>query len=167
MSILEDVDFELELIHRDDIDVDYIKQLLAGLKDAKPEELEKKKEEIIELLTGESSLRSKRQLIEKFIAENLPHVKDAESLSDEFDKFWSEEQIKAFDTIIKEEKLSPERTQALIENYLFAEREPIRDEVLDLIEGDKPTALKRKSVGARILKRIVDFVDTFVEGVSK
>jgi len=53
-----------------------------------------------------SSLRSKRQLIEKFIAENLPDVKDSESLSEEFDKLWSVEQIKAFDAIIKDEQLS-------------------------------------------------------------
>jgi len=50
-------------------------------------------------------------------------VKDAESLSDEFDKFWSEEKIKAFDSIIKGEMLSPERTKALIENYLISEYE--------------------------------------------
>ena len=57
-----------------------------------------------------SSLRSKRQLIEKFIAENLPDVKDSESLSEEFDKLWSVEQIKAFDAIIKDEQLSWENT---------------------------------------------------------
>ncbi|MBN7816798.1 type I restriction endonuclease subunit R [Algoriphagus pacificus] len=165
VSILEDVDFELELIHRDEINVAYILQLLSALKDSKPEDQEKKKKEIVDLLSGETSLRSKRELIEKFINENLPHISDTQNLEDEFDKFWTEEQIKAFDKLVKEEKLSPEKTQNLIENYLFSEREPLRDDVLDLIEGDKPTVLQRKSVGARILKRVMDFVDTFVERV--
>jgi type I restriction enzyme R subunit len=54
----------------------------------------------------------------------------------------------------------------LIENYLFAEREPLRDEVLDLIEGDKPTLLQRKKVGDGILKKIMDFVETFINGMD-
>lgn len=43
VSILEDIDFELELIHRDEINVAYILKLLAKLKDATPEEQEKQK----------------------------------------------------------------------------------------------------------------------------
>ena len=31
-SIIDDLDFELELIHRDDVNVDYILKLLAELK---------------------------------------------------------------------------------------------------------------------------------------
>ncbi|WP_371807814.1 hypothetical protein [Lutibacter sp. B1] len=50
----------------------------------------------------------------------------------EFDKFWSDEQQKAFNELVKDEKLSSNKTQKLIEDYLFAEREPLRDEVLDL-----------------------------------
>jgi type I restriction enzyme R subunit len=41
VSILEDVDFELELIHRDEINVTYILKLLANLKTATPSEKEK------------------------------------------------------------------------------------------------------------------------------
>jgi type I restriction enzyme, R subunit len=166
VSILEDVDFELELIHRDEINVAYILKLLANLKGAKPEDQEKRKKEIIDLLSGEAKLRSKRELIEKFIQENLPEVKETEDILDEFERFWSEEQIKAFDQLVKEEQLSPEKTQVLIENYLFSEREPIRDEVLELIEGEKPKALQRKSVGNRILKRVIDFVETFIENLN-
>ena len=59
-----------------------------------------------------------------------------------------------------------QRTQALIENYLYSEKVPMRDEVLELLEGDKPTLLQRKTIGDRILKKIVDFVETFVNGVA-
>lgn len=166
VSILEDVDFELELIHRDEINVAYIKQLLLNLKSASPQEAKKQKEEILNLLTGEAKLRSKKELIEKFIEENLPHIEDSDSLEEEFERFWSEEQLKAFDQIVKDEKLSPERTQALIENYMFSDREPMRNEVLELIEGEKPKALQRKPVGNRILKKVIDFVETFIENFN-
>src|SRR5450759_468927 len=72
VSILEDVDFELELIHRDEINVAYILILLANLKDSKDKE--KKQKEIIDLIAGEAHLRSKRELIERFIKENLPQI---------------------------------------------------------------------------------------------
>ena len=166
VSILDDVDFELELIHRDEINVTYILKLLASLKDVKKEEQEAKKKEVVDLLTGEANLRSKRELIEKFIEDNLPAIDDSETIPQEFEKFWSEEQQKAFEVFVKEENLSSEKTQKLIEDYLYAEREPLRDELLDLIEGDKPNVLKRKSIGDRILNKVVNFVETFINGMD-
>lgn len=167
VSILEDVDFELELIHRDEINVTYILKLLASLKNADPKEKSKKQKEIIDLLTGEANLRSKRELIERFILENLPAIEDTEDLPDQFEKYWNEEQIKAFKLLVQEENLSEEKTEQLIENYLFAEREPLRDELLDLIEGEKPKVLERKKTGDRILSKIIGFVETFVNGFAK
>ncbi|WP_020530878.1 type I restriction endonuclease subunit R [Flexithrix dorotheae] len=166
VSILDDVDFELELIHRDEINVTYILKLLAELKGANTSDQEKKRKEIVDLLTGESNLRSKRELIEKFILENLPQIDDSENIQQEFDKFWDEEQQKAFGKLVEEEKLSSDKTQKLIEQYLFAEREPLRDEVLDLIEGEKPSVLQRKKMGDQILGKIMGFVETFINGIN-
>ena len=166
VSILDDVDFELELIHRDEINVTYILKLLASLKGVKKEDQEAKKKEVVDLLTGEANLRSKRELIEKFIEDNLPEIDDTEAIPQEFEKFWSEEQQKAFELFIKEENLSSDKTQKLIEDYLYAEREPLRDELLDLIEGTKPNVLKRKSIGDRILNKVVNFVETFINGMD-
>ncbi|MFV8373037.1 type I restriction endonuclease subunit R [Flavobacterium sp. LB2P74] len=165
VSILEDVDFELELIHRDEVNVTYILKLLAALKDTSKADKERKQKEIIDLLTGEANLRSKRELIEKFILENLPVIEDTDTIPEEFDKYWNEEQQKAFDELVKEENLSAEKTHKLIESYLFAEREPLRNEVLDLIEGEKPSVLHRKKLGDKILNKIVGFVETFINGV--
>jgi type I restriction enzyme R subunit len=166
VSILEDVDFELELIHRDEINVTYIIQLLIKLKSQSQKDTTKAEQEIFNLLSTETTLRSKRELIEKFIQENLPVIEDTDEVTSEFDKFWSEERQNAFSKLIAEEKLSPEKTEKLIEDYLFAEREPLRDEVLELLEGEKPSLLQRKKLGDRILNRIKDFVDTFINGMA-
>ncbi len=166
VSILEDVDFELELIHRDEINVNYIIQLLIRLKSKVQADVSKTEKEIFNLLNTEAHLRSKRELIERFIQENLPVLEDTDNLTQEFEKFWNEEQQKAFDLLVKEEQLSAEKTQALIEDYLYAERTPLRDEVLDLIEGTKPTLLQRQKIGDRILRKILNFVDTFINGMS-
>lgn len=166
-SILSDIDFELELIQRDTINVTYIIQLLIKLKSRNSsKDKENIEKEVANLLNSQVSLRSKRELIDKFIQENLPLIEDTDSIPDEFEKFWNEEQIKAFKTLVDEEKLSEEKTEKLLENYLFAEREPLRDEILELIEGEKPSILHRKKTGDRILSKIISFVDTFVNGIT-
>lgn len=165
VSILEDVDFELELIHRDEINVYYIIQLLIKLKSKTQAEVTKAETEIFNLLNTEAHLRSKRELIEKFIQENLPVLDESDDIIEAFDKYWSAEQQKAFEQIVKEENLSPERTQSLIEEYLYAEREPLRDEILDLLEGNTPSVLERKKIGDRILSKILGFVEKFINGM--
>lgn len=166
VSILEDVDFELELIHRDEINVAYIIRMLMQLKAEVQKDTTKAEQEIFKLLSTETTLRSKRELIEKFIEENLPVIKDARTVPENFERFWSMEQQKAFDKLVAEEHLSAPKTEKLIEDYLFAEREPLRDELLDLIQGEKPSLLNRKKVGDRILKLIVDFVETYINGMT-
>jgi type I restriction enzyme R subunit len=117
-------------------------------------------------LAGEKILRSKKELIEKFIEENLPKIEDIDTIPQEFDRFWSDEEQKAFIKLVEDENLNESKTKQLIENYLFAQREPIRDEVLSLIEGDQPSVLQRKKKGERIMNRIKGFIETFIEGIT-
>nr|WP_282957294.1 hypothetical protein [Nonlabens xylanidelens] len=57
------------MIHRDQINVAYILQLLAQLKESKASDAAAQKKAIIDMLSGDIELRSKRELIEKFIEE--------------------------------------------------------------------------------------------------
>ena len=66
----------------------------------------KQKEEISNLLNNNPQLRSKRELIEKFINENLVKIDNSDSIEDEFIKFWDEEKVKAFEQIANEENLN-------------------------------------------------------------
>jgi len=165
VSILNDVDFELELIHRDEINVSYILQLLIKLKTKGLKDGADVSNEIIRLLQGETTLRSKRELIEKFILENLPVIDEATDIPNEFQTFWDKEKEEAFKTLVVEEKLSFQKTEKLIDHLLFAEREPLRDEILDLIEGEKPKILERQRIGDRIHQRILTFITTFINGI--
>ncbi|MFZ2340330.1 MAG: type I restriction endonuclease subunit R [Bacteroidales bacterium] len=166
VSILDDVDFELELIHRDEINVRYIIQLLVKLKANAKRDAEQVRKEIQNLLNTEIQLRSKKELIEKFIRENLADMQNTDDIPQEFETFWNIEQEKAFQELVKTENLSTERTQALIEHFLYSEKEPMRDEILELLEGERPTLLQRKTIGDRILSKIVGFVETFINGVT-
>ncbi|WP_270419937.1 type I restriction endonuclease subunit R [Chryseobacterium indologenes] len=166
-SILNDIDFELELIRRDTINVTYIIQLLVKFKSKhSAKDKESIEKEIANLLNTEVSLRSKRDLIDKFIHESLPNIEDTDTIPEEFEKFWNIEQQKALQELVKTENLSEEKTERLIENYLFTEREPLRKEILALREEGRPSVLKSKEIGDRILNKILDFVETFVNGIS-
>jgi len=165
VSIINDVDFELELIHRDEVNVAYILRLLAKLKDAKPADADKQKKFIYDIIAGDIKLRSKKELIEKFIEENLPVIDDSDRIPEEFENYWSNQQKIALAALCESEGLVPEKLNALLDNYYFTNRIPLRDEVLDMLEGKKPGVLERKTVAERIIGKLVSFVETFVSGM--
>ncbi|MFN6085746.1 MAG: type I restriction endonuclease subunit R, EcoR124 family, partial [Fluviicola sp.] len=158
-SILEEVDFELELIHLDDITVSYILGLLAKMKTVSTEEQAKRRKEILDTVAGEAKLRSKRELIEKFIIENLPLIAE-ENIEEAYSAYMNEEKRKAFDRFTQEEKLNPEKLRKLTENYLFTLRKPKKEEVIQILE-EQPSILQRATVGETILAKFLQFIDTF------
>lgn len=164
-SILDDIDFELELIHRDQINVAYILQLLAKLKVAKTTEAKAQKKAIIDMLSGDVELRSKRELIEKFIEKNLPYISDVDSIQDEFERFWHEEKILSLSKICEEENLDKAQFRALIESYTTYGREPLRDDIFKCLDN-RPSILKAREVGERILDKMKEFVQVFVQGMT-
>ncbi len=165
VSILEDVDFELELIHRDEINVYYILRLLANYKGASKEEKARIQKTISNLLASDIQLRSKRELIEEFINQNLPVIQNAEDIPDEFEQFWSIKQKESFEKLCKDENISPEKVSDIIEKYIFNQRLPLPDTIIKLLET-KPKLLERKPIIERITNKILDFVDTFINGMT-
>jgi len=164
VSILDDVDFELELIHRDEINVYYILRLLANYKGAGKEEKERIKKTISNLLANDVELRSKRELIEEFINNSLPVIQNAEDIPNEFEEFWSIKQKESFERLCREENILPERVSEIIEEYIFNQRTPLPDTIIKLLET-KPKILERKPIIERITNKILDFVDTFINGM--
>jgi type I restriction enzyme R subunit len=165
VSILNDIDFELELIHRDEINVAYILRLLANLKNATPEEHEKQRKAIVEIIAGDTNLRSKKELIEKFIQENLPFIEDSEDIPDEFLVFWDKEKQQAFEQLGKDENLDIVKLERVIGDYIFTEKIPLRDDVVDMI-NEKPALKERRSTAERITNKILSFIETFISGIG-
>ena len=163
VSILDDIDFELELIHRDEVNVSYIMKLLAQLKEETSElEHEKQKQRIIDIIAGETQLRSKRELIEKFINENLVKIDNSENIEDEFVKFWDEEKLKAFNSIADEENLNKDELKKVVDTYIYEQREPLPNDIAKTLNV-APKYLERKMIVTRVLDKIVGFVDKFYE----
>ena len=165
VSILDEIDFELELIHRDEINVSYIMRLLGQLKDAKPKDKAKQKKQIIDLISGESELRSKRILIEKFIQNNLPKISDNDNIEDVFKTYWEEETKNAIQELSKTESLQQDKVETIINDFLFTGRMATEDEIIEALEK-QPSVLLRESTSNRITDKIKDFIKTFINGVD-
>jgi type I restriction enzyme, R subunit len=165
-SILNDIDFELELIRRDNIDVMYIIELLSKLKgQANKTDQATTEQQILNLLNSEVTLRSKRKLIEKFMNEQLGKIQDIATIQAEFERFWEQERNKRLQKIVAEEDLWADKTMKLIDDYLFSQQKPLRDEVLKLRKGAQPSILKRQQLSDKLIERIIDYVNTFVNHV--
>lgn len=165
VSILNEIDFEIELLHKDEINVTYIMKLLTQLKDAKPKDQEKQKKQILDLLAGEATLRSKRELIENFIQNNLPNISDSNLIEVEFKAYWQEETKKALQELSKTENLQKNKVEHIINDFLFTGRMATEDEVIDALEK-QPSVLQRESISIRITEKIKDFVKTFINGID-
>jgi type I restriction enzyme R subunit len=165
VSILEEVDFELELIQRDEVNVHYILQLLALLKGADTKtEYEAQYKSIMQMLGSTLELRSKKELIEQFIEENLNNLDSSEEVIDAFDSFWEEKKVKAVDELCKDEALVSDSFKALVDKMIYSNQEPLREEVIATM-GKPPSILQRKKVIPRLTEKVKDFVSTFYGGM--
>lgn len=163
VSILEDVDFELELIQRDEINVDYILKLLARLVDAGESKKTALIKNIIDTMSADAVLRSKRELITKFIEKNIPEITDSENVESEFQDFCSKEESAAFNKVCEEEGLDSQKLRALVDNYLFTGQKPRREEYVGAMKT-APKILERDSMIKRVSQKLNKFIETFIEG---
>jgi type I restriction enzyme R subunit len=164
VSILEDIDFELELTRRDEVNVSYILRLIARMVGADEETQAGLKRTIFDTMANTAELRNKRELIERFISGTLPEISEADEVEGKFTEFVSEEQVKQFRQLCEEEGLDNEKTQALLDRYTYNNRPP-HDYDIDNILANKPSILERKSIIQRVKVRLVNFIQTFVEGM--
>ncbi len=165
-SILDDVDFELELIHRDIINVQYILTLLARLYDAEAAEQSKLRHQILDAVAGEIELRSKRELIQKFIDSTLPRLGSAAEIPDSFEDFWEQQRRSAFDQLVKEEQLDADKLTRVIDRFVYTGMPPLPDpDIVELI--NRPlNVLERGPVRKRVRAKVMDYVDTFIHGIA-
>ena len=165
-SILEDVDFELELVHRDVVNVHYILTLLAQLYDAEEDKQQEIRKLILDSVSGEIQLRNKQELIEKFIESTLPSVGNSAEIPDSFEDFWEQERTSAFAQLVKEEQLDAEKLQQVIDRYVYTGTKPLPDpDIIELI--DRPLKLaERGPTKTRVLEKVLNYVDTYIHGIA-
>jgi type I restriction enzyme R subunit len=165
VSILDDLDFEIELISRDKINVSYIINLLRNIADKPPAEQAKARKAISDALDTEAQLRSKKELIEQFIDQHFTRLTPSKDLGEEFDSYWEAKKQAALTTLSEEEGLTREGLDKVMAAYLFTEKSPMRDDVIGIMEK-RPALRERRTIADRVIEKIKDFIETFIEGVD-
>ena len=110
-DIIDDIVFEVELIKQIEINIDYILMLVKKYHDTHCED----KEVLVTIkkaIDASPELRSKKQLIETFIA----GINDVDDVMTEWHDYVAEQRENDLVTIIKEEKLKEEETRRFLEN---------------------------------------------------
>ena len=158
VSILNDIDFEIELLRRDTINVSYIIQLLKDL-DPKNPSFDKDIKHIYDLMNTSHELRSKAELIERFIRQHIVESDEVVDIDEELPDFFEKEKNKEIDEIISSEHLSQEKLREVIAEYEYSGKfyndkikDTFNDELGFLERGRKINLLKDK---------IINLVDKF------
>ena len=117
-------------------------------------------------MAGDIELRSKRELIQKFIDSTLPDVKSAAEIPDSFEDYWEQERASAFDALCKEEQLDAEKLKNVIDRYVYTGKKPLPDpDIIELI--NRPLKLvERAPTRKRVLDKVVNYVDKFIHGMA-
>ncbi len=110
-DIIDDIVFEIELIKQIEINIDYILMLVKKYHDTHCEDKEVLIT-IIKAVDASPELRSKKQLIEAFIA----GINDVDDVMNEWNDFVYQKREADLEQIIQEEKLKPEETRKFLEN---------------------------------------------------
>lgn len=123
--MLDDVDFQLDLLHSDRINVGYIINLLQLVVDTDSEDKRQKYQaQIYDLISSDISLHDKQDLIQKFIEENIPKMINGQSVQDAFAHFWDIEKERAYQQLCEQENLKPEVMKEVLEHYEYTNRFP-------------------------------------------
>ena len=165
VSVLDDVDFQLDLLHSDRINVGYILTLLQMAVNAETDEQRKKYEaQVHDLIGSDISLHNKQDLIQKFIEENMPKMINGQSVQTAFAQFWDAEKEQAYQHFCEQENLKPEVLKQVLDNYEFNQRLPRKEEMKEL-PNFKVKLFERDNVLTNLMVKTRQLIEKFYVGL--
>lgn len=165
VSVLDDVDFQLDLLHSDRINVGYILTLLQLVLNSDDEQKRKQYEaQIHDLIGSEVGLYDKQELIKKFIEDNMPKMINGQNVQDAFAEFWDVEKEQAYQQLCEEENLKSEQMKVVLDNYEFTKRLPRKEELKEL-PNFKVKLFERDNVFTNLLLKTRQLIEKFYVGL--
>lgn len=163
-SILQDVDFEIELLRRDEINLKYIldllQKMLAHKQSGDIKKQDKVKNTVLTLLDTQVQLRSKRELVERFIKHNMSGLSASDNVEQIFSDYMETEKQIYLSDICKKEHLRKEHVEAMIAAFNFTGKEPLGEDVFNAMT-EKPRILERRHKINSATMQIMDLVNIF------
>lgn len=169
-SGIDDIDFCLELLHSDIINVTYILELIADLNPYSADYKEKRTY-IIDTMIKDAELRNKAKLIDGFIQQNVDDDRDnfmarkqkfdgTSDLEERLNNYITTERNNAVDKLAKEESLDVSVLNHYLSEYDYLQKE--QPEIIQEALKEKHLGLiKRRKTLTRILDRLQSIIRTF------
>lgn len=169
-SPLEDVDFCLELLHSDVINVAYILELIAEL-DPYSNDYSERRQNIIDTMIKDAEMRSKAKLIDGFIQKNVDEDKEnfmvqrkkadgTSDLEERLNQYIATERDKAVQSLSKEEDIPSDVLTHYLKEYDYLQKE--QPEIIQKALKEKHLGLiKTRKALTRILDRLRGIIRTF------
>lgn len=167
---LEDIDFCLELLHSDIINVAYILELIADL-DPYSDDYSATRQHIIDTMIKDAGMRGKAKLIDGFIKKNVDEDKEnfmtgrnkadgTNELEERLNQYIVSERNKAICDLADEEQISSEVLNLYIKEYDYLQKE--QPEIIQKALKEKHLGLiKTRKALTRILDRLRGIIRTF------
>ena len=167
---LEDIDFCLELLHSDIINVAYILELIAEL-DPYSADYAQRRQHIIDTMIKDAEMRSKAKLIDGFIQKNVDDDKEnfmmqrdkvdgTSDLEERLNRYIAVERENAINLLAEEEEISSSVLNHFLKEYDYLQKE--QPEIIQKALKEKHLGLiKTRKVLTRILDRLRNIIYTF------
>ena len=167
---LDDIDFCLELLHSDIINVAYILELIANL-DPYSNDYPERRKNIIDTMIKDAEMRSKAKLIDGFIQKNVDEDKEnfmmqrqkadgTSELEERLNNYISSEREKAVSSLAQDEGLSTEVLDHYLKEYDYLQKE--QPEIIQQALKEKHLGLiKTRKALTRIMDRLRSIIRTF------
>ena len=163
-SILDEIDFETELLATERIDVDYILDLLASMVDTSAESIEAIKEKLVKKIKNDPKLRSKLELIQKFIDEQLHLLQNPYEIKDSLDQFVEEQKDAELGDIAISCHVQKDELNSVIQRFLWRGMEiPPADVLMNLV-GSEVKYLERSKIVKSLTERIAHYTQVYCVG---
>ena len=167
---LEDIDFCLELLHSDIINVAYILELIAEL-DPYSNDYSEKRQHIIDIMIKDAGMRGKAKLIDGFIRKNVDENKEdfmsgcskadgTSELEERLNQYIVSERNKAVKDLSDNEQIPAEVLNLYIKEYDYLQKE--QPEIIQKVLKEKHLGLiKTREALMRIMERLRSIIRTF------
>ena len=167
---LEDIDFCLELLHSDIINVAYILELIAEL-DPYSDDYSAKRQHILDTMIKDAGMRGKAKLIDGFIRKNVDEDKEnfmngrnkadgTNELEERLNQYIVSERAKAVNNLADDEQISAEVLNLYIKEYDYLQKE--QPEIIQKALKEKHLGLiKTRKALTRIMERLRNIIRTF------
>ena len=158
-SILDDIDFAIELMESDKINVAYIMNLIRNIEFKNKEQREKDVEHIIGELdrTDNANLRKKVDLLKTFLEIVVPTLSDGNEVDEAYSKFEDKERNREIEEFSSKEDIDVKFVKEQISEYEFTgiiNKESVREGI------EKPLPFLKKK---KLTERIIDFIKSIVD----